>query len=71
MSRLNALDFKKKFIKTQITKNRQSPLLKTSVFEEGVLLANLIDYYNNKRIKQKLAGMSPFQYRIHTSQLTA
>ena len=23
-----------------------------------------MDYYNNKRIKQKLAGMSPVQYRI-------
>jgi transposase InsO family protein len=30
-----------------------------------------IDYYNNNRIKQKLAGMSPVQYRIHTSQLVA
>ncbi|SDI84047.1 IS3 family transposase, partial [Alteribacillus bidgolensis] len=30
-----------------------------------------IDYYNNKRIKQKLAGMSPVQYRIHTCQLAA
>ena len=30
-----------------------------------------IDYYNNKRIKQKLAGMSPVKYRIHTSQLAA
>ncbi|WP_191567086.1 IS3 family transposase [Metabacillus idriensis] len=30
-----------------------------------------IIYYNNKRIKQKLAGMSPVQYRIHTSQLAA
>ncbi len=30
-----------------------------------------IDYFNNKRIKQKLAGMSPVQYRIHTSQLAA
>ena len=28
-----------------------------------------INYYNNKRIKQKLAGMSPVQYRIHTSQI--
>ena len=28
----------------------------------------LIDYYNSKRIKQKLAGMSSVQYRIHTSQ---
>lgn len=30
-----------------------------------------IDYYNNKRIKSKLAGMSPIEYRIHTSQLVA
>nr|WP_245831954.1 IS3 family transposase [Oceanobacillus senegalensis] len=30
-----------------------------------------IVYYNNKRIKQKLAGMSPVQYRNHTSQLSA
>jgi transposase InsO family protein len=30
-----------------------------------------LDYYNNKRIKQKLAGMSPVQYRLHTSQLAA
>jgi len=30
-----------------------------------------IDYYNEKRIKQKLAGMSPVQYRIHTSQIVA
>ncbi|WP_237563792.1 IS3 family transposase [Halalkalibacter okhensis] len=30
-----------------------------------------IFYYNNKRIKKKLAGMSPVQYRIHTNQLAA
>ena len=30
-----------------------------------------INYYNNKRIKQKLAGKSPVQYRLHTSQLAA
>ncbi|MFY0780739.1 IS3 family transposase [Peribacillus simplex] len=30
-----------------------------------------MDHYNNKHIKQKLAGMSPVQYRLHTSQLTA
>jgi putative transposase len=30
-----------------------------------------IEYYNNKRIKQKLVGMSPVQYRIHTNQLAA
>lgn len=30
-----------------------------------------INYYNNDRIKQKLGGMSPVQYRTHTSQLAA
>ncbi len=30
-----------------------------------------IDYYNNKHIKQKLAGLSPVQYRTQTSQLAA
>lgn len=27
-----------------------------------------IDYYNNKRIKSKLKGMSSVQYRIHSSK---
>lgn len=30
-----------------------------------------IYYYNNKRIKEKLTGMSPVEYRKHTSQLSA
>ncbi|WP_404817779.1 IS3 family transposase [Ureibacillus galli] len=30
-----------------------------------------IIYYNNDRIKQILAGMSPVNYRIHASQLAA
>ena len=30
-----------------------------------------IDYYNNERIKQKLADMSPVKYRTHASQLAA
>jgi putative transposase len=34
-------------------------------------IEDYIHYYNNKRIKQKLAGMSPVQYRIHTHQLAA
>jgi putative transposase len=34
-------------------------------------ITNYIHYYNNKRIKQKLAGMSPVQYRIHSNQLAA
>ncbi|MDU0070998.1 IS3 family transposase, partial [Bacillus sp. IG6] len=28
------------------------------------------DYYNHKRIKAKLKGMSPVQYRIHASHVT-
>ena len=35
------------------------------------MIDNDIDDYNHKRIKTKLAGMSPVQYRIHTSQLAA
>ncbi|MFJ7469365.1 IS3 family transposase [Peribacillus frigoritolerans] len=27
-----------------------------------------MDYYNNKHRKQKLAGMSPVQYRLHIIQ---
>ena len=34
-------------------------------------IESYIQYYNNKRIKQKLAGMSPVQYRLHTNQLAA
>jgi putative transposase len=30
-----------------------------------------IHYYNNDRIKQKMAGMSPVQYRTHASQSAA
>ena len=28
-----------------------------------------IEYYNNRRIKSKLKGMSPVQYRLHSSQV--
>ena len=28
-----------------------------------------IDYYNNKRIKSKLKGMSPVQYRTHSLEV--
>ena len=34
-------------------------------------IESYIHYYNHKRIKQKLAGMSPVQYRLHTNQLAA
>lgn len=34
-------------------------------------IESYIHYYNHKRIKQKLAGMSPVQYRLHISQQTA
>ncbi|WP_086330843.1 IS3 family transposase [Candidatus Enterococcus mansonii] len=41
-----------------------------SSFEElkqGV--TKYIDYYKHHRTKVKLTGMSPVQYRIHTSQI--
>lgn len=41
-------------------------------FEElNQAVNNYIDYYNNKRIKEKLTGMTPTQYRIHTSQIAS
>lgn len=30
-----------------------------------------VDYYKHKRLKEKLAGLSPIQYRTQTSQATA
>lgn len=36
-----------------------------------VKIERYIDYYNNDRIKQKLAGMSPVQYRTYASHLAA
>lgn len=37
-----------------------------SIKEFKTELENYIDYYNNKRIKGKLKGMSPVQYRTHS-----
>jgi len=34
-------------------------------------IESYIHYYNHKRIKQKLAGMSPVQFRLQTSQFAA
>ena len=31
-------------------------------------LAKYMEYYNHKRIKAKLKGMSPIQYRAHAHQ---
>ncbi|WP_142386509.1 IS3 family transposase [Bacillus sp. Marseille-P3661] len=42
-----------------------------TVEELSERIKRYIDYYNNKRIKKKLEGMSPVQYRTHTSQLVA
>ncbi len=43
-------------------------LKKFSSIEEFVVeLKNYIDYYNNKRIKSKLKGLSPVQYRIQSN----
>jgi transposase InsO family protein len=41
-------------------------------FEElKQVITEYIFYYNNERIKAKLTGMSPVEYRLHTSQLAA
>ncbi|MDP7980838.1 IS3 family transposase, partial [Bacillus multifaciens] len=32
-------------------------------------LAKYIEYYNHKRIKAKLKGMSPVQYRVHAQEV--
>ena len=39
----------------------------SSIDEFIVELEKYIDYYNNKRIKSKLKGLSPVQYRIQSS----
>ncbi|MDR1645846.1 MAG: IS3 family transposase, partial [Tannerellaceae bacterium] len=33
-------------------------------------LKEYIDYYNNNRIKLKLKGMSPVQFRTHLTSIT-
>ncbi len=38
-----------------------------SIEEFWMELEKYIDYYNNKRIKAKLKGLSPVQYRIQSS----
>jgi len=41
-------------------------------FEElKAAVNNYIYYYNHDRIKEKLAGMSPVEYRKQNSQLSA
>ncbi len=52
-------------------------LLKSELFymkeyktiEELKRYNRIIDYYNNKRIKSKLKGMSPVQYRTHSKRV--
>lgn len=39
----------------------------TSIDEFRAELENYIEYYNNTRIKEKLKGLSPVQYRIQSS----
>lgn len=43
------------------------PLLTYNQLEQKI--NNYIYLYNNKRIKEKLSGMSPVEYRKHTTQL--
>ena len=45
-------------------------IIKISVIQDiKKELIEYIDYYNNKRIKGKLKGMSPVNYRIHSLKL--
>lgn len=50
-------------------------ILKTELFYENIYesieelekdIAQYIEYYNNRRIKSKLKGMSPVEYRLHS-----
>lgn len=41
----------------------------TTIEELEKDIIEYIDYYNNKRIKSKLKGMSPVQYRLHSSKV--
>ena len=41
----------------------------TSIEELEIDIIEYINYYNNSRIKCKLKGMSPVQYRIHSLQV--
>ena len=40
-----------------------------SIEEFIIDLEKYIVYYNNIRIKKKLKGMSPIEYRIHSSKI--
>ncbi|MGQ4558551.1 IS3 family transposase [Levilactobacillus hammesii] len=43
-----------------------------SSYEElKVAVSNYVEYYNHRRIRTKLAGMTPVEYRNHASQLAA
>ena len=39
------------------------------IYEFKSELEKYIDYYNNQRIKGKLKGLSPVQYRVQSSQV--
>ena len=41
----------------------------SSLEEFQIELERYIDYYNNRRIKSKLKGLSPVQYRIQSSSV--
>ena len=40
-----------------------------AVYVMSDLHRNYIDYYNNKRIKEKLKGLSPVQYRTKSIEV--
>ena len=46
-------------------------LEKFAIYEEFISeLKNCIIYYNTKRIKLKLKGMSPVEYRTHSQKVS-
>ncbi|MFI8496694.1 IS3 family transposase [Peribacillus butanolivorans] len=50
---------------SQCVLKRRAFLTKRALEQE---LAKYIEYYNHKRIKAKLKGMSPVQYRAHAQR---
>ena len=53
-----------------LLKSELSYLEKFTSYEDLInKLRDYIDYYNTKRIKLKLKGMSPVEYRTHSQRI--
>ena len=56
-----------RLLKTSLAFSRRKYLEKfDSIDQLEKAIVDYIDYYNNRRIKLKLNGLSPVQYRIQT-----